>query len=69
MDKPMKRFTNGVLNYNLKNTNVSNITNKLKYNNSFNMQEQIKTKSKEKEINDSRLDKKKYWYWFKKRKS
>lgn len=58
MDKPMKRFTNGVLNYKVKNINTSNNINNLKYNTSFSMQEQIEKKSREKEIKDSRLDKK-----------
>ncbi len=58
MNKPMKRFTNGVLNYKVKNINTSNNINNLKYNTSFSMQEQIEKKSREKEIKDSRLDKK-----------
>ena len=58
MNKPMKRFTNGVLNYKVKNINISSNTSNSKYNTNINMQEQIEKKSKEKEIKDSRLDKK-----------
>ena len=58
MNKPMKRFTNGMLNYKVKNTNISNNVSNSNYNNNFNIQEQIEKRSKEKEINDSRLDKK-----------
>lgn len=58
MNKPMKRFTNGVSNYKINNNNFSNNISNSEYTNNFNMQEQIEKKSKEKEIKDSRLDKK-----------
>ena len=58
MNKPMKRFTNGVLNYNLKPVKSSNSFYNTGSNKTLDMQELISKRSKEKAINDSRLDKK-----------
>ncbi len=58
MNKPMKRFTNGVLNYNAKSIKPSSSFSRAKSGNTMDMQELISKRSKEKAIKDSRLDKK-----------